>query len=308
MGKKQTITWRFIVSLGLPLIVVGAAAMAISYATLIDVARINGLPLPELFPILVDVGTVAAMVAAAQFKIRGIKGRPLAYVTFMALSGVSIVANAVHAMNAADLTKTSVMFAAVLAATPPATLLAVTHLVMMLIPEDKQAAVVSTPAVPVLEKNRTVTPAALPRSVKEQVAEEPLRSVSQTQQTRQAPVTPPTTVGIAPAAPAPRGNVQEEKLPDSPVAETLSDTDSVSVPEPREVLTATDFNQTGLSKEETTRLVLLHIEEMGARPTGAQVAKWLGKAPRTGHRFLTKLEEDNIIQPATGEQKILLSK
>lgn len=138
--KKPSRNWHLVLTLGIPLTIVGASAMAISYATLIDVARVNGLPLPELFPVLIDVGTVATMIAAAQFRLRGIDGRWLAYVAFIALSAVSIVANASHAWRAADMTVTTPWAAAILAATPPAALLAITHLVMMLIPDEKERA------------------------------------------------------------------------------------------------------------------------------------------------------------------------
>lgn len=132
----------FVVSLGVPLVVVGASAMAISYATLIDVARVHGLPLPELFPVLIDVGTVTAMVAAAQFTVRGVSGKWLAYAIFAGLSVVSIAANALHASRVADLDVTTPEAAAVLAAIPPLTLLAVTHLVMRLLPAARAARVV----------------------------------------------------------------------------------------------------------------------------------------------------------------------
>lgn len=140
MAKKPTRTWTLVLSLGIPLTIVGTSAMAISYATLIDVARVNGLPLPELFPILVDVGTVTTMIAAAQFRLRGVGGRWLAYTTFTLLSGVSIMANSMHAWSAADLTVTNPWVAGLLAATPPAVLLAITHLVMKLIPDEKERA------------------------------------------------------------------------------------------------------------------------------------------------------------------------
>lgn len=140
MAKKPNRTWGFLLSLGIPLAIVGVSAMAISYVTLIDVARVNGLPLPELFPILIDVGTVAAMIAAAQFRMRGLPGKWLAYMTFIALSIVSIVANGSHAWTAADMTRTTPWAAAILAATPPAALLAITHLVMLLIPDEKERA------------------------------------------------------------------------------------------------------------------------------------------------------------------------
>lgn len=140
MAKKPARTWTLVLSLGIPLAIVGGVAMAISYATLIDVARVNGLPLPELFPILIDVGTVATMIAASQYRIRGISGSWLAYAAFMLLSAVSIVANATHAGRAADMTLTTPWAAAVLASTPPAALLAITHIVMKLIPDEKERA------------------------------------------------------------------------------------------------------------------------------------------------------------------------
>jgi len=139
-SRQPSRTWSLVLSLGIPLSIVGVSAMAISYATLIDVARVNGLPLPELFPVLVDVGTVASMIAAAQFRLRGVDGRWLAYATFVALSAVSIVANSTHAWRAADMTVTTPWAAALLAATPPAALLAITHLVMMLVPDEKERA------------------------------------------------------------------------------------------------------------------------------------------------------------------------
>lgn len=135
--------WTLAVSLGIPLGVVGAAAMAISYATLIDVARVNGMPLPELFPIVIDVGTVACMVSAAEFRRRGIGGSWLAHLTFSALSALSVFANATHAIGAANLAATTTGVAVMIAATPPAALLAITHLVMRLVPE---AALVRTSA------------------------------------------------------------------------------------------------------------------------------------------------------------------
>lgn len=139
MGMKSPKrTWLGIMSLVAPLTVVGIAAMAISYVTLIDVARVNGMPLPELFPILIDVGTVACMVAAAQFRTLGLNGRALAHTTFAALSAISVFANATHAVGAADLSATTVGVAVVLAATPPAALLAITHLVMRLVPDAKE--------------------------------------------------------------------------------------------------------------------------------------------------------------------------
>lgn len=168
--KKPARTWTQLVALGAPLLIVGVAAMMISFATLIDVAKINGLPFPTMFPILIDVGMVQAMIVASQFKMRGIKGTWLAYLTFAVLSIVSIGANSTHALTTADMTVTAPIWAALVAATPPATLLATTHLVMMLIPDAKerqrlqnirekqQPVELARPVQPSIEKTSTVAP------------------------------------------------------------------------------------------------------------------------------------------------------
>ncbi|WP_336653513.1 MULTISPECIES: DUF2637 domain-containing protein [unclassified Leucobacter] len=140
MAKRPARTWATILSQAIPLSIVAVVAMAISYATLIDVARVNGLPLPELFPILIDVGSISCMISAGQFRRLGIGGRWLAYTTFALLSCVSIVANASHAGRAADMTLTTPWIAAVLAAVPPIVLIALTHLVMKSIPDEKERA------------------------------------------------------------------------------------------------------------------------------------------------------------------------
>ncbi|GAA1573088.1 hypothetical protein [Leucobacter aridicollis] len=195
MKNKPTRNWHLVLTLGIPLTIVGASAMAISYATLIDVARVNGLPLPELFPVLIDVGTVATMIAAAQFRLRGIDGRWLAYVAFIALSAVSIVANASHAWRAADMTVTTPWAAAILAATPPAALLAITHLVMMLIPDEKERAKL--------------------QAVREKQAEAEARHRQSIQQPASvpaaAPVTPAAAVAAVSAPAAPLRLVEQDK-------------------------------------------------------------------------------------------------
>lgn len=140
MAKAPARTWATILSQAIPLSIVAVVAMAISYATLIDVARVNGLPLPELFPILIDVGSISCMISAGTFRRMGIGGRWLAYTTFALLSCVSIVANASHAGRAADMTLTTPWIAAVLAAVPPIVLIALTHLVMKAIPDEKERA------------------------------------------------------------------------------------------------------------------------------------------------------------------------
>ena len=175
-SKKSSRSWAQILVLVVPLAIVGLSAMAISYMTLIDVARVNGLPLPELFPILVDVGTVTCMIVAAQVRQTGRGSAWLAYVTFAALSSVSVLANMSHAQRAADLSQTTLLAAMVLAATPPAALLAITHLVMTLVPDERerrqlaarQATVVVAPVAvetPSVASVRRVTERAVSRPV-----------------------------------------------------------------------------------------------------------------------------------------------
>lgn len=250
-GKPQR-TWGFVVSLGLPLAIVGLTAMAISYATLIDVARVNGLPLPELFPILVDMGTVASMIAAAQFRLRGVDGRWIAYVTFIALSVVSIVANASHAGRSADLALTTPWAAALLAATPPATLLAITHLVMKLVPDEKE---------------RSKLQAARDRAEAAALAQQ--RAALQAP-VKQAPVTVPSE---AEAARQPQR-----------VEEPVSETGNVRVLPIRSASVPDD--------DEIRARILEYVAAEGKRPTGLIVGEWLGgKSAKTGQRYLTKLDE-----------------
>lgn len=135
--------WWSVLSLLVPLVIVGVAGMAMSYVTLIEVARVNGIPIPELFPVLVDMGTVACMIGAAQFRRFGMPGRMYATVTFFFLSSISVFANATHASRVVDVTSTSLWITIALATTPPVTMSAITHIVVKLIPDQKERAMFS---------------------------------------------------------------------------------------------------------------------------------------------------------------------
>lgn len=261
MAKKPARTWTMVLSLGIPLSIVGAVAMAISYATLIDVARVNGLPLPELFPILVDVGSVTTMIAAAQFRLRGISGRWLAYSTFAVLSVVSIVANASHAGRAADLSVTTPWAAMVLAATPPAILLAITHLVMMSIPDDKERAKLQ------LQREKDRERAIDTAERKPQTAPPRPMQVPEAA-TRQQPVSVSADVS-SPLAPAAVAEPQDR----TPVEWSLHEQEK---------------------PVDVKAMVLAYHEEHGKNPTGAIVGEWLGgKSAKTGQRFLKELAAEN---------------
>lgn len=266
MSTKKTParTWSFLLTLGVPLTVVGVAAMAISYMTLIDVARINGLPLPELFPVLVDVGTVASMIAAAQFRLRGLDGRWLAYTTFIALSVVSIVANASHAWGAADMTATTPVAAAILAATPPAALLSITHLVMMLIPDEKERkklAALAEVAQPISNQKVVAAPEFIQKARKSVL-----------------------------------NGVSVETSANSYLAEIRNKSEEVQEPEPRSLALVKNDEEI---KQEAIQKVLEHFEETGKKPTGKQVGEWLGQSVKSGYRLLEKLEETGELNLAT---------
>ncbi|TYL50410.1 hypothetical protein [Agromyces mariniharenae] len=273
-AKNVRRTWGGVLSLVLPLVVVGASAMAISYATLIDVARVNGMPLPELFPILIDVGTVACMVAAAQFRTLGINGRWLAHVTFFALSGISVFANATHALGAADLTATTLGVAIMLAATPPAALVAITHLVMKLVPDMKEreriaaASATSDPA----RHDATV------KSSRRDTSRRDTASTSVTTATGQAS----QSVDVA----------TTEKGDDDSVAHAASrETATTRQAGPGTPAPVSHASTGSWSVDARIRESL----ERGATPSGREVADWLGgKSTRTGQRYLAAyLEREN---------------
>ncbi|WP_416445501.1 hypothetical protein AB3K78_01365 [Leucobacter sp. HNU] len=140
MAKKQTRTWPMVLSLGIPLVIVVLAAMLASFTALYDVARVNGVVIPWLLPVVVDVGMIGSNAATVYFRKLGIKGRWVADVIFLSFAAVSVYANITHAWLAADLTQTSLITAVIIAAIFPAGQLGVTHMVMMLIPDEKERA------------------------------------------------------------------------------------------------------------------------------------------------------------------------
>ena len=229
--------------------------MAISYVTLIDVARINGLPLPELFPVVIDVGTVACMVAAAQFRLRALTGTWLAYLMFALLSAVSVAANAFHAILTADFTRTFPLIAIILAATPPVTLLAITHLVMKLIPTPK-------PATPIAEITPTPKPAAETTAAQNttptQTEEKPTEERTAAPEIKHD--TNPTAAATATAAAA-----AAERQDNTQEAETLNEIEAV-----------------------TLEKIKTYYAQHGTTPSGKQVGDWLKKSARSGQRFMTK--------------------
>lgn len=163
--KQPSRTWSMVLLLGIPLALVGVASMLISFATLIDVARTHGLPFPEVYPIVVDMGMISMMIAASQMRLRGVSGQWLAYTGFFVLSAVSVGANGAHALLTADLTAVARWAAILFAAIPPGTLLIVTHLVMKLIPDEKERAKLHA-----LKEQAQVAAARVEQSARESVA------------------------------------------------------------------------------------------------------------------------------------------
>lgn len=186
--KHPTRTWPQILSRGIPLAVVGGAAMLITFATLIDVASMAGLPFPMAFPVVVDVGMVGLMITAADLKRRGLSGIWMAYSWFAVLSLVSVVANGTHALMAADMSRMTPWGAALLGAVPPATLLVMTHVLMKLIPDEKERAKLHARREKAAASMTLPAPPAQPTSQVSQLAPqpgvgraEPLRLVSSEQ-------------------------------------------------------------------------------------------------------------------------------
>lgn len=110
---------------------IGAGAFWLSFVALADLAMRSGIARGQswIWPLLVDGLIVVATVAVV-----ALDGRRAAWYPWTLLiggAGVSVTANAAHAILAADLTVPALL-AAVVAAIPPLVLLAATHLTVVL--------------------------------------------------------------------------------------------------------------------------------------------------------------------------------
>src|SRR6218665_219477 len=134
---NQIRSWSQVVWQVGPLSVVGVLAMCISYTTMIDVAARNGIPLPELFPLVVDLGIVSCIITTAQYRHLSIRGRWMPTALFVALSVISVFANASHAVSQPQVRSdaVSIIIAIVLAGTPSVTFQMATHIMLRLIPD-----------------------------------------------------------------------------------------------------------------------------------------------------------------------------
>lgn len=139
-------------------VIIGAGAFWLSFVALADLAVRSGIAAGQswIWPLLVDGLIVVATVAVV-----ALDGRRTAWYPWTLLiggAGVSVTANAAHAILAADLSVPAVL-AAVVAAIPPVVLLAATHLtVVPTRPADHDNTMpsppVEAPALPKIEKTK----------------------------------------------------------------------------------------------------------------------------------------------------------
>jgi hypothetical protein len=110
---------------------IAAAAFWLSFTALADLARRSGVNEHQAWawPLIVD-----GIIVMATVSVVALAGQPAAWypwLLLMAATAVSVVANAIHAVIAADVDVPSVLAGSV-AAVPPLVLLAITHLTVVL--------------------------------------------------------------------------------------------------------------------------------------------------------------------------------
>ena len=146
MNRARGSGWA-VVTAAVGTMLIGAGAFWLSFVALADLAERSGIARGQswIWPLLVDGLIVVATVAVV-----ALDGRRTAWYPWALLiggAGVSVTANAAHAIVAADLTVPALL-AAVVAAIPPLVLLAATHLTVVLTrPTDHNTE--PTPTVPV---------------------------------------------------------------------------------------------------------------------------------------------------------------
>jgi ribosome-binding protein aMBF1 (putative translation factor) len=189
MNRARGYGWA-VVTAAVGTMLIGAGAFWLSFVALADLAERSGIARGQswIWPLLVDGLIVVATVAVV-----ALDGRRTAWYPWTLLiggAGVSVTANAAHAILAADLTVPALL-AAVVAAIPPLVLLAATHLTVVLTrPTDHNTE--PTPTVPVeapaLDAAETTEPPA------EEAPPEPVEGT----QTQTPPrITPPETASAS---------------------------------------------------------------------------------------------------------------
>jgi lambda repressor-like predicted transcriptional regulator len=149
---------------------IAGGAFWLSFTSLADLARRSGLSPSQAWawPLIVDGIIVVATVAAVALA----RSRAAWYPWMLLIAGaaVSVTANAIHALLAADEDVPQLLAAAV-AAIPPLVLLAITHLTSLL---TRHA---TTSTAPVATAPRSVAPAAIEalEAIKKAIAQSPRR-------------------------------------------------------------------------------------------------------------------------------------
>ncbi|TXN29802.1 DUF2637 domain-containing protein [Lacisediminihabitans profunda] len=113
---------------------IAAGAFRLSFAALADLAHRAGLDASEawVWPLIVDGVIVVATVAVVALHQHGLVATRYPWLLLLAATGVSVTANATHALVTADSSVPPIV-AACVAAVPPLVLLATTHLTVELI-------------------------------------------------------------------------------------------------------------------------------------------------------------------------------
>ncbi|MGN6035901.1 DUF2637 domain-containing protein [Brevibacterium casei] len=128
-------------------VIIGIGAFWLSFTALADLAARSGIPERQawIWPLLVD-----GLIVVSTIAVVALDGRAGAWYPWTLLVGgalVSVVANALHAVVAADASVPAPL-AAVVAAVPPLVLLASTHLTVVLTRKNPQPAEKPAPATP----------------------------------------------------------------------------------------------------------------------------------------------------------------
>lgn len=197
MSRARGYGWA-VVTAAVGTMLIGAGAFWLSFVALADLAVRSGIARGQswIWPLLVDGLIMVATVAVVALDRRRAAWYP--WTLLIGGAGVSVTANAAHAILAADLTVPA-MLAAVVAAIPPLVLLAATHLTVVLTrPADHTTE--HTPTVPVeppaLDAVETTEPAAAKEAPSELVED----AETQIPQTLIPPEAAPASSGGTPPA------------------------------------------------------------------------------------------------------------
>lgn len=274
MAKKPSRSWVMVLVLGPLLAVVVVGAMLASFTALYDVARVNGVGIPALLPIVVDVGMIASNAATVYFRKLGLKGRWVAYVIFVGFVAVSVYANITHAWLAADLTQTTIVTAIVIAALFPVAQLGVTHMMLMLLPDEKERAR--------LQRERASVEGERERAGVEHRPE-------------MKPVPKPASKAAVPSSFAPSPALAAAETPTTVLA-PAEGRGLHAVPAPEN------------PDEKVRGMVLEYFAREGKLPTGSMVSEWRGGGDRrTGSRFLQRMKEEGLVPISTEPKERLES-